>query len=291
MHDVFHWTHVEDVINDELLKGKLSYLNTSFFIIRVAGIYILWMLFYFLIVKKSEKQDKTKDQKLTKANIKISAVFMPLFAITITLIAIDWMMSLEPHWFSTIYGVYYFSGTVLAALAVATFLIVYLDERGLFLKGINQDHYYSLGALLFAFINFWAYIAFSQFLLIYYANLPEETFWFLNRWEGSWIWVSLLLIVVHFIVPYFGLLSQPSKKNPKRLKFMSIWIIGAHLLDLYWLIMPTYSPEGIALNWNELAFLMLMVGIMIISFGYKAKRVNHVPVGDPKLQRAMHFHL
>ncbi len=291
LHDMFHWTHTEDVMADKILKGKSPYLNVQFFTLRVVIIFLIWMLFYVLITKRSRKQDESGDQKLTSTNIRISAVFMPFFAITVTLISIDWIMSLEPHWFSTIFGVYYFAGTVLAAIAVATFLVVYLNEKGLFVKGIKRDHYYSFGALMFAFVNFWAYIAFSQFLLIYYANIPEETFWYLNRWEGGWLYVSVFLIIVHFVVPYFGLVSQPSKTNPSRLKFMSIWILMAHIVDLYWLIMPTYSPEGVPLSWFEIGFPMLTFGILVIVFGFKAKKENIIPIGDPKLKRGLDFRL
>lgn len=291
MHDMFHWTHTDAVASDEVLKGKSSYLNMQFFVIRVLAAYVIWIFFYLMITKRSRKQDINGEQKLTSANIKLSAIFMPIFAITITIYAVDWIMSLEPHWFSTIFGVYYFSGTVLAGIAVVTFLVVYLNEKGVLIKGIKSDHYYSLGALMFAFINFWAYIAFSQFLLIYYANLPEETFWYLDRWEGSWIFVSIFLMIVHFVVPYFALVSQPSKTNPKRLKFMSIWILMAHMVDLYWLIMPTYSPESVPLSWFELGFPMLAFGILVITFGYKAKRENLIAIGDPKLKRGLDFRL
>ena len=291
LHEMFHWTHTEVVVSDEILQSKSGYLNIQFFTIRVVAFYLIWLLFYTIFTKRSRKQDITGDQKITKSNIKTSALFMPIFAITISLYAIDWIMSLEPHWFSTIFGVYYFSGTVLAAIAVVTFLIVYLNEKGLFVRGIKTDHYYSFGALMFAFVNFWAYIAFSQFLLIYYANLPEETFWYLNRWNGNWMYVSIFLIIVHFLVPYIGLVSQPSKTNPKRLKFMAIWILIAHMVDLYWLIMPTYSPDSVPLGWMELGFPMLAFGLLVIVFGFKAKKENLVPIGDPKLKRGLDFRL
>ena len=149
---------------------------------------------------------------------------MPVFALTTTFFAIDWIMSLEPHWFSTIFGVYYFSGTFLCALAVATFIIVSLNERGYLVAGLGKDHYYSLGTLLFVFTNFWAYIAFSQFMLIWYANVPEETYWFIARWKNGWEYVSLALIFMKFLVPYFVLLSQPSKMDGRKLKFIGIWL-------------------------------------------------------------------
>jgi len=175
LHDIFHWTHAEAVAEDAILKSKSPYLNETFFTIRIFVFFALWLLFYFVITRNSKKQDETKDQNLTSRNTKISAVFMPIFALTITFAAIDWIMSLNPHWFSTIFGVYYFTGTLLAGLAAGTFIIIKLNENGYLVKGLKKDHYYSLGALLFAFTNFWAYIAFSQFMLIWYANLPEET--------------------------------------------------------------------------------------------------------------------
>ncbi|MGE5353136.1 MAG: quinol:cytochrome C oxidoreductase [Acidobacteriota bacterium] len=290
MHEVFHWSHTEVVRQDPALMSKSPYLNVPFFVIRTLVCFAIWLLFYILIVRNSEKQDSLKDQLITTKNIRSSAIFMPVFAITITLAAVDWMMSLEPHWFSTIFGVYYFAGTILAALASATIVVVLFMRRGYFTH-LTEDHLYSLGALMFAFINFWAYIAFSQYLLIWYANLPEETTWFLLRWQGSWRSVSIALIIIHFIVPYFGLLSQPSKMNPGRLLFMSIWILFAHLFDLYWLIMPTFSRTGAVLGWMEFAFPIAAVGIVIIFFTMKAKNTNIVPIGDPKLQRGLDFRL
>ncbi|MBN1299657.1 MAG: quinol:cytochrome C oxidoreductase [Melioribacteraceae bacterium] len=291
LHDLFHWTHEEVVQGDYSLESKSGYLNVSFFTIRVVVFFALWILFYLLLRKNSLSQDVTGDQLLTKKNIRLSAVFMPVFAVTITFSSIDWIMSLEPHWFSTIFGVYYFSGTVLAALAAGTLAIIMLNEKGYLTKGLVKDHYYSLGALLFAFTNFWAYIAFSQFLLIWYANLPEETFWFLQKWEGSWMIISVGLIFVHFIVPYFGLLSQPSKMDPKRLKLMSIWILFAHWYDLYWLVMPTFSKEEAVFGWMEVAFPILTVGIVILAFVIISRKKNLIPVGDPKLKRGLDFRL
>ncbi|MBI5475442.1 MAG: quinol:cytochrome C oxidoreductase [Ignavibacteriales bacterium] len=289
LHDIFHWTDLGTVGTDELLKGKQPYLNLNFFIIRFVVVFALWNLFYWLFTRNSLKQDLSKDQKLTTINIRLAAVFLPVFAITLTVTAVDWAMSLEPHWFSTILGVYYFSGTVLAAVATATYIIVEFHENG-YLQNLKRDHFYSLGALLFAFINFWAYIAFSQFLLIWYANLPEETIWFMKRWEGGMQFVSVLLIIVHFAVPYFLLLPQEAKMNLKRLKFMAIWILFAHLFDLYWLVMPTYA-NGVTIGWMEICFPILIIGLVIVVLGYKMKRHNLMPVGDPKLERGLKFRL
>ena len=291
LHGLYHWSHPEVAATDEVIKVKSSYLNPVSFGIRTLIFYAIWIFFYAVIKRNSSKQDVTKDQKLTSINIKFSAIFMPIFAISITLSAIDWLMSLEPHWFSTMFGVYYFSGSVLAGLAIVTLVVVLLQEKGYFGSWMNDDHYYSFGALLFAFTNFWAYIGFSQFLLIWYANLPEETAWFMHRSEGSWLIISIALIFARFIVPYFALLSQPSKKNPKVLKFVSIWILCAHILDLYWIVMPVFSKDGFILGWQEFGFPILAVGLLILIFSYKAKRENLIPIGDPKLKRGVDFTL
>ncbi len=291
MYDIFKWTHPEILKTDELLQSKAPYLNINFFIIRALLFFTVWIVFFLMLYRNSIKQDSSGDQLLTKRNIVISAIFLPVFAFTISFTAFDWLMSLAPHWYSTIFGVYYFSGTVLCALAASTFIIVLMNERGFFVKGLTKDHYYSLGALMFAFINFWAYIAFSQFLLIWYANLPDETFWFLQRWEGNWKFVSIGLIFVHFVIPYFGLLSQPAKMNPRRLLVMSVWIMFAHIYDLYWMIMPAFSKEGIAFGWIEIGFPLFAFGLLILLFVSRSKKVNLVPVGDPKLKRGIDFRL
>ncbi len=291
IHSVFHWSHTEALETDAMLKAKEPYLNFSFFVIRFFVFSFIWILFAILFKRNSVKQDITKDQLLTKKNIALSAVFMPIFAITLTFFAIDWLMSLEPHWYSTIFGVYYFSGSVLAALSVFTFASVTLNENGFLVKGLKVDHYYSMGALLFAFTNFWAYIAFSQFMLIWYANLPEETFWFIARGEGSWLYWSIGLIFVKFVVPYIFLLPQPSKMNPRKLKIASLWILGAHYYDLYWIVMPTFSKGSIAFSWIEISFIIFAIGLILSIFLRFETKQNLVPIGDPKLKRALEFHL
>ncbi len=287
IHDIFHWVHQDVVSADKILKGKSPYLNETFFIIRVFVILAIWGLFYYLLIRNSNEQDKTKNQLLTKKNIILSAIFIPIFAITITVTAVDWLMSLEPHWFSTIFGVYFFAGSVVASLAAVTLFVVKLKENGYMHPKLVDDHLFSLGALQFAFINFWAYIAFSQYLLIWYANLPEENFWFLHRWQHGWEFLSLILIITHFIFPYAALLSQPAKMDPKRLKFISAWILLAHFIDLYWLVMP--NIQGYYFSWIDLVVPLIAVGLIILVFNFRAKKSNLVPIGDPKLQKGLDF--
>lgn len=287
IHDIFHWAHEEAVSSDAILKGKSPYLNQTFFLIRVFVILAIWGLFYYLLIRNSNAQDSSRDQLLTKKNIILSAIFIPVFAITITITAVDWLMSLEPHWFSTIFGVYFFASSVVASLAAITLFVVILKEKGFMHPKLVDDHLFSLGALQFAFINFWAYIAFSQYLLIWYANLPEENFWFIHRWQHGWEYLSIILILTHFIVPYAALLSQPAKMDPKRLKFISVWILFAHFIDIYWLVMPNF--KGYYFSWIDFVVPLLVVGVIILIFNYRAKKSNLVPVGDPKLKKGLDF--
>lgn len=289
LNGVFHWAHITPN-TDELIKHKSPYLNEWFLIIRFFVVFGVFYLFYSLFIKNSRKQDASGDQKLTRNNVKLSAPFMIIAGIGISLIAIDWLMSLEPHWYSTIFGIYYISTTLLAGLAATTLVVVLLKEKGYLHPRMTSDHYYSFGALLFGITNFWAYIAFSQFLLIWYANIPEETSWFMMRWVGNWKYVSILLIIIKFAIPYLGLLTYPSKTDPKRLVIVSAIILFAHLFDMYWLVMPSYS-KTVILGIYEIGFPVFIVGVYIILFYFLSKKQNLVPINDPKLERGLDFHL
>lgn len=291
LHDLFHWTHTEVVENDAVLTSKAPYLNVQFFAIRTAFCLFLWLLFYMIITGNSRKQDENGDIRYTKSNITWSTIFTPLFVVSITITAIDWAMSLEPHWFSTIFGVYYFAGTVIAALSATTIISVYLRQGGYLTSALKEKHFYSLGTLIFAFNVFWAYIAFSQFLLIWYADLPEETFWLIHRWEGSWKFVSLLLLFFHFVIPFLILVGRNAKTNINLLKYMAPWMLAAHALDLYWLIFPTFFRGNAGFGWQELSFPFIVVGITMIVFKMNADKKNLIAVKDPKLQAGLDFNL
>ncbi len=293
MHNLFSWTHKSIVNNSEILKGKAVYLNIPFFFIRSLGILVIWSIFYFLIIRNSRKQDLSKEQLLTSKNIKLSAGFMPVFALSLTAISFDWIMSLEPNWFSTIFGVYFFSGTVWCALAALTLAVVLLNERGYLHSKITKEHYYTLGVLLFTFTAFWGYIAFSQYLLTWYADIPDETVWFMHRWVGIWKVVSLLIVITHFIIPFFYLLSYKSKTNIKKLKFISIWILCAHYLDIYWMVMPSmnYNSQIYSFSWTDLVYPVAAIGLVILIFKSLSDKYNLLPIGDPKLKKGLDFHI
>lgn len=287
MQDLYEWTHK----TDEILARKAAYLNQPFFMVRLAIIIGLWIVFYKLFTGNSLKQDTTQDQSLTAKNVKLSALFIPVMGLSITALSIDFLMSLEPHWFSTIFGVNFFIGSLAAALAVITIAVVLLNENGYLHPGTVRDHYYSLGFGLIAANIFWMYTAFSQGMLIWYANIPEETPWYLHRWDGDWKIITLAQIVIHFIIPFFLLVQRKNKRNPNRMLFASVWILFAHMFDLYWVVMPAYRPQGPIVGWNELGFVILAAGVIITVFHQQTKRKNLVAVGDPKLQRGLEFRL
>ena len=201
---------------------------------------------------------------------------MLIFALTVTFAAFDWLMSLEPHWFSTIFGVYVFSGMVLTALAAITITTIWLRGTGRLGKGVVGDgHLYNLGALLFAFVCFWAYIAFSQYMLIWYGNLPEESFFLLRRQEGGWLGFSVVLALVRFVVPFLALLSRRAKTNAVWLFWVSILILVGQLLDVYWLIMPQLHVEHPVLGWQELGPVLLVSGLVVLMLARFLRR--HLP--------------
>jgi len=199
-------------------------------------------------------------------------------------------MSLSPHWFSTIFGVYYFAGCVVGSLALLIVMTRALQLSGRLTHAVSVEHYHDLGKLLFGFTFFWAYIAFSQFLLIWYANIPEETMWYQKRMENGWQWVSLLLLFGNFIVPFLGLMSRHVKRQPKLLAGWAAWLLLMHYVDLYWLAMPEVlvSPS---IGLTELGCLAAFGGLMVAAWSKVAAKHALIPVHDPRLPESLAFHV
>jgi len=288
-HDLFHWTHADAMARDELLKWKEPYLNTGFFIIRGLVFFAVWTFLAFLLRKTSLVQDKGPNDKLQKRFVKISAPGMILFAFTFTFASIDWLMSLEPHWFSTIYGVYIFSGAVVGQLCFVILTVLFLHRRQILKETIGVEHFHDLGRLLFAFMVFWGYMAFSQYFLIWYGNIPEETFWFLHRWQGSWKTVSLLLVMGNFVIPFFIMITWGAKRRPALLGMLAAWLLLMHYVDLYWLVMPNLDQHGLHLTWIDLSCLLAVGGVFLIVFWRNFTTAPIVPVGDERLANSINI--
>lgn len=286
-HDLFHWTHEEAVAHDHLLQGKEPFLNTPFFIIRMIIYFGVWFYLAWRLNQYSDMQDEAHTGGLLKKMRRISAPGMILFALTITFAGFDWMMSLDPHWYSTIFGVYIFSGGVVGFLAFLTMIALYFHKKNVLTDEITVEHYNDLGRLTFAFVIFWAYMAFSQYFLIWYANIPEETIWFLNRWKGSWSFVTLLIVFGNFVIPFFILITRAAKRNYLFLKIMMGWLFFMHLVDIYWIVMPTLHTEGADPSWIDITTVIGIGGIFCRIFFGKLTSRPMLPVKDPKLQASI----
>ncbi len=290
---VFPWANAEEVQNNHLLHEKAPYLNATFFMARAAAFFLIWVLFARYFVGRSLTQDRGEGGVAASVAMrKWAAPFVPIYAVTMTFAGIDWLMSLDPLWFSTIFGIYVFSGMVLSALSCITIATVKLRQSGRLGSGVVTDeHLYSLGALLFAFTCFWAYIAFSQYLLIWYANIPEETGYLFLRLKGGWLGVSVALAIVRFAVPFLILLGRHAKMNPRMLVWVSVLILAGQLLDLYWLVMPELYGNGPVFGWQELGPPVLMCGALLWAVSRFFSRHAPVAVGDPLIEESLRLHL
>ena len=283
IHDLYHWSHEDAVAADALLQKKAAYLNTPFFIIRTVFYFSVWILLSKNLYKISRQQDGAFDPEQSEKLRRRSAPGIILFALTITFASFDWMMSLDPHWYSTIFGLYIFSGSFLAAIAVVVLISLSLRKRGLLTDVITVEHYHDLGKFLFSFTIFWGYMAFSQYFLIWYANIPEETIWYLHRWAGNWKVITMLLVFGHFLIPFLALMPRAAKRNLNFMRIMSIWILIMHFFDLYWIIMPTLHKHGFYFSWMDLTALIGIGGIFIWYFWWSYLKGALVPVNDTKL--------
>jgi hypothetical protein len=287
--DLYEWTDKSLVTNDHILQWKASYLNVGFFVVRTVVYFLIWTVLSYRLYHFSRQQDEQQTVHFHTRMRKISAPGMILFAFTITFAAFDWLMSLDAHWYSTIFGVYIFTGTFLAILS---FLVLYLrglQSKGILGTAITVEHYHDIGKLLFAFTVFWAYIAGSQYFLIWYGNIPEETIWFIHRWEGSWKIVSLALVAFHFTVPFFVLLFRSAKRHPLALGSMAALILLMHWFDVYWLVQPNLHTEGASLSWMDLT---ITGGLGTLLLGWLWHRLCQqplVPLKDHHLQQSIDF--
>lgn len=287
---LYKWANPEYVAGDPLLQWKQPYLNVPFFIGRMIFYFVVWNLLARFFYRNSVRQDASGDPALTLKMRKWSAPSMLLFALTITFFAFDVIMTLDPHWFSTIFGVYFFGGSFLAFLAALVILSNLVLLSGAVGKAITAEHFHDVGKLLFAFVVFWTYIAFSQLLLIWMANIPEETLWYIHRWQSpGWRAASWVLLFGHFVIPFFFLLPRTIKRNRTTLMFGALWLLAMHYLDLYWLIMPVFEHGAFPLTPMEPLLCVAMAGLFLWIVLARLGRQHVVPIRDPYLADSLAF--
>lgn len=278
-----------EALHNKILAGKAFWLGIPFFSTRVIISLALVLMALAILVGGSLKQDQTKDPAFNTRARKFAPVFMAIFALVITLVAFDWVSGLTPEWYSDIFGVYLFAGAFLGGLAATSLSVLYLRGQNR-LEGVRKDHLYNLGGFLFAFTVFWSYIGFAQYLLMWYANLPEEVIYFKIRLEGGWYALTVLLAVFHFVVPFFALVTRDAKADPRRLRRVALLMLAAHVLDIYWLIFPIL-PGGPYLSWPEISFALLFLSLALLWVRGAMEKGEDLPVGDPFLKEGLEFHL
>ncbi len=289
--DLYKWAQA-DAIKDPLIQAKKAFLNVSGFRMRGGILFVLWTIWSFAIWNSSTKQDKNKSIEQMKTSSRWSAPGLLLVCATGCLAAFEWIMSLDPHWYSTIFGLYCIAGGCVAMWALVTLIALGFRSNGILKNSITIEHYHDLGKWMFAISVFWTYLAASQYLLIWYASIPEETIYFKERMVGNWEWVSLLLPVGRFMIPFALLVCRAAKRNLAILRIAAIWILFMEFVDMYWMIMPNFHEHahGFHLHWLDLAALAGVISVYGLVFWSRFKSHSLVVEGDMRFEQGLNFH-
>ncbi|MDQ6705433.1 MAG: hypothetical protein M3Z85_05655 [Acidobacteriota bacterium] len=286
MGTLYSWTR-PDAAHDAVLQAKSFYLNQPFFFARIVFYFLIWGVMVFLLNKWSIDQDRGGPMPWANKLESFSGPGLVVYALTITFASVDLLMSLDPHWFSTVYGLLVMIGQGLSALAFMIAVIVLLATRPPLSNVITRRHLHDLGKLLLAFVMLWAYLSFSQLIIIWSGNLPEEIPWYVNRFNGGWLYVGWVLLLFHFVLPFLMLLSQRLKKNPKKLLFVAVWVIIIRLVDVFWLVEPNFDKGALRLHWMDLAAPIGIGGVWIWWFLRQLQQQPLLPVNAPDLQKVL----
>jgi len=285
---LYEWTHADVLAHDELLQKKAAYLNTPFFVVRTALAFAIWILVAFFLNRWSREQDSQGDHKATDRKLQLlSGGGLVLFALTTTWTSVDWVMSLEPHWYSTMYGVLFMVGEGLGALALATLAVVRLSGARPLSEFIGGKHLHDLGKMMFAFTMIWAYVNFSQYLIVWSGNLPEEIAWYLARFRGGWGYVGVAVLLLHFVLPFMLLLSRRSNRDPRTLTAAAVLLVLMRFVDLAWLVLPAFSKGAFRIHPSDLA---VPIGIGGVWLGFYFRQLAArplLPVHDPGFEEAL----
>jgi hypothetical protein len=279
IHSLYEWSHPDLVARDELLQAKHAYLNVPFFIVRAALYFLVWILLARFLNEWSVEQDRTGSPVLIRRFQLLSAPGIIGWSLAITFASIDWGMSLEPHWFSTIYGMLFIVGQTLAALAFVIAVVVRLSDSPPLSHVVKEEVFQDLGNLLLTFVMLWAYIAFSQYLIIWAGNLPEEIPWYLHRGSNGWQWVAAFLALFHFAVPFVLLLGRANKRNKTFLGRIAIAVLVMRWVDVYWLIAPAFV-SGVRIHVFDVLLFAVIGGVWFYVFWGQLMRLPILPLRD-----------
>jgi hypothetical protein len=284
--DIYPWTDPLKM-QTTALQQKASYLNPSFFLIRAAIYFAFWSLLALLLNWLSLQQDRTADKNIRKRFQMISGPGLGLLIISMTFASIDWMMSLEPAWMSTIFGLIFVASGSLSALAFTIVVMSWLRKRDPMNRVIQTPHFHDWGNLLLALVMLWSYFAFSQYLIIWSANLPEETTWYVARTHGGWGVIAIAIAILQFIFPFITLLSRAAKKSAERLASLAVLILLMRFVDAIWLIEPAFDPHHFRVSWMDAVAPIAMGGLWVAAFAWQLQKRALVPINDPQLEQAL----
>jgi len=286
---LYEWSHADVVAADPLLQGKSGWLNVSFFVVRAVFYLAVWLLFLRAMLRASRKP--SDGALANRRSTVLSACFIVVFMITFSLATFDWLMSLQPHWFSTMFAVYNFTGAFVSGLAVITLVAILLRKPGGPLDGVvNSHHLHDLGKLMLGFTTFWMYIWFSQYMLIWYGNLPEEVTYFVPRHQGAWAVLTVASILINWVIPFFVLLPRGAKRSDGTLLRVCVLLLVGRWLDLYVMIQPVFEPEAPRFGLWEIAPILVAGALFVVLLRRNLGSVDLVPHGDPYLEESLHHH-
>ncbi|HUI25415.1 MAG TPA: hypothetical protein VL403_04965 [Candidatus Kryptonia bacterium] len=284
MRELYEWARPEIVAHDEILQHKAPYLNVPFFALRAVIYFAAWLLLSGFLNRWSLEQDRAPSASVARRLENLSRGGLLLVGLTMTFAAIDWAMSLEPHWYSTIYSILIMGGQVLTAMAFVIPMAAWLaQDDGPLADIISPEQFHDLGKLLLAFVMLWTYFSLSQFLIIWSANLPEEIPWYLHRTQGGWQVIAIGLILFHFALPFLILLSRDIKRNARALAIVALGMMVVRFVELFWLITPAFEPSGFTAHWLDLVTLIGVGGLWLSFYVYQLKGRPVVPMHDPSL--------
>jgi hypothetical protein len=291
VHDLYHWSHPEVVAGDPMLESKAPYLNTTFFYIRQVVFFGIWIAISQRLLAWSAEQDRSGDPALIRKFSILSGAGLVIYSLTVTFAMVDWTMSVNPHWFSTMWGPLYMVGQGLSAMAFVITILIMLSQTAPLNRIVTSHHLHDLGKLLFAFLMLHAYLSFSQFLIIWSANLSEEIPHYLIRWDSGYQYVSIFMILGHFAVPYALLLSRDIKRSFTRLRFIAMWLLFARVVDYYWHVAPEFHKEGLSIGILDVATPIAIGGVFLALFAANLRKHSLLPVNDPGLAKALAHHV
>jgi hypothetical protein len=290
MGHLYHWSHADVAAADPVIRDKAAYLNVPFFIGRYVFYFAVWSWMAWQLCAWSAEQDRTGDPALTSKLSRLSGAGLLVFGLTVTFAVVDWTMSINPHWFSTMWGLLYVVGMGLSALAFAIFILARLSKERPMDHVVNPSHFHDLGKLLFAFIMLWAYLSFSQFLIMYSANTQEEIPHYWVRSQNGWQFVGWVLVIFHFVLPYVLLLSRDIKRDWSRVSRIALWMVGIRLVDYYWHVAPEFHTGGLSVSLLDLALPIALGGVFVTFFAMELRGRPLLPLQDAGLAKALTHH-